>query len=98
MPTCAAVESPCVVVWESPAGSGDWFGKFGKFGLGFGVLFVASVNPEVVGSVGVEDVVKTTAKRDDFAFHVAETCGLDGSTSKRATPVSQQLAVCPSQQ
>jgi len=96
MPACAADESPCVVVWESAAGSGDWFG----FGLGLGVFFVTSVDPEVVGNVGVEDVaedvfdvVKTTAKRDDFASQVADACGLDGSTSKRATPVSQQLTV-----
>jgi hypothetical protein len=55
---------------------------------------------DVVDEAGVEngveddnDVFSTTANRNDFASQVAETCGLDGSTSNRATPVSQQSTV-----
>ncbi|GAB1319717.1 hypothetical protein MFIFM68171_09927 [Madurella fahalii] len=68
--------------------------------------------PEVVAVVDVVKVVldweeeeeeelvvcRTLTNRDNVASNVAKTWGLEGNTSNRATPSSQQKARWPSQQ
>lgn len=72
----------------------DWSGLVRAGGAVDSVVVVGVVGDEEAGGEDVEDDVAsllfTTTKPDDSLSQVAQTSGLGGSTSKRATPSSQQ--------